>query len=347
MSNGHPSTSPIKTPSKTPSKTRKYVSRSAANTPKSVAKKTILDFGANDSYIEDDDDTYLPEDTMVSTFSDGDISGEVEEDFLVIEETELDQGQTDSSVPQSNGSESSDKSTNEYGVVGSDSPKFLIKHEIPRKLFHSSIGLLTLWLYTLGVSQKQLLVPLGTLFVTIFTNDYIRLHNEEVNRRIVNFWWWVIRKEEINKYNGILYYLAGLFLVFTVAPKDISVLCVLFLSWADTSAATIGRQYGKYTPQLFPGKSLAGALASFATGAFSTWILYGYFIPAYTHKVDQPGDIFWSPDSSSLSFLLYAIIGGVVASTSECVSVLKLDDNFTIPVLSGILLYAITYYCHY
>lgn len=223
--------------------------------------------------------------------------------------------------------------------------KFLIKHEIPRKAFHSSIGVLTLWLYTQSYTSQQIYIPLITAFVLVFINDYVRLHNPEINEFVCSKMWFVIRESEKNSYNGVLYYLAGAFLVLYFCPKDIAVVSILLLSWADTAASTVGRQWGKYTPKIVDGKSVAGSLASFATGIAVSYLFYGYFVPQYSW-VNKAGDIYWSRELSQLSMPLFSVIVGVIASISEFVNPWGLDDNFTIPVLSGAGIYLLAYLTH-
>ena len=53
---------------------------------------------------------------------------------------------------------------------------FVTKHEIPRKVFHSSIGFITLYLYTQGIDYKKVALPLIIAFTIIFILDVIRLH---------------------------------------------------------------------------------------------------------------------------------------------------------------------------
>lgn len=53
---------------------------------------------------------------------------------------------------------------------------FITKHEIPRKVFHSSIGFITLYLYTQGINYKNVLWPLIYAFIILFILDLIRLN---------------------------------------------------------------------------------------------------------------------------------------------------------------------------
>ncbi|KAI5957523.1 DGK1 [Candida theae] len=313
--------------------------------PKPQTGLNILEFDeANvNSYIEEEDQTYIYNTTNDDKSSEEDEDyddDEVEDDFQVLSskssETDLD---VNDLSPKGEGSINSEGKVESVGItpIKGKFNQFLVKHEIPRKVFHSSIGVLTLWLYTKGTTTPQLFVPLFTCFSGVLINDLVRLHNPEINKVVTSQMWFIIRENEKNSYNGTLFYLAGVLIVLYLYPKDISVLSILLLSWADTAASTVGRKFGKYTPKLGNRKSLAGSLGSFAVGTFAAYLLYGYFIPGY--DVNKPGDIYWTPQSSRLNFHVYSILVGFIASVSELIDIWGLDDNFTIPVLSGTLIY--------
>lgn len=320
----------------TPKSVRKLVKSSTPRTviKRNPVKKTILTSNFDDSGIEDE--TYINENTMIS---ESDFDEEEEEEEAEVVGELLDEINHSNGV---NGSHKAAEATPEVVQHSMDEDwlvRFIKKHEIGRKLFHSSIGVLTLWLYTQGVHQHQLILPLSIIFVIVFLNDFIRFRNPDLNKKIVNFMWFVIREKEINSYNGVLWYLAGLVLVFSIFPKDISLMSVLLLSWADTAASTFGRQFGKYTPKIGNAKSLAGCIASFLTGVALCCLIYMYFIPNY--NVNVPEDILWNENSSHISFPVYAIISGLIASFTEVIDIYGIDDNFTIPVLSSILIYGL------
>lgn len=217
--------------------------------------------------------------------------------------------------------------------------KFIHKHEVPRKIFHSSIGFLTLWLYTKGVVLEQVTPVLIALFVIVTGSDYIRFRNPQFNKFYCQVLGPLMREKEVNSYNGVIWYLLGLVIVFSLFPKDVSLLSVLLLSWADTAASTFGRAYGHLTPK-FGNKSLAGSLASFATGSICAILLYKYFIPAYSYY-NKPGDIMWTEETSSIPFPLLVLLAGLVGAVSEAIDVYGIDDNFTIPVLTGFFMWPV------
>lgn len=211
------------------------------------------------------------------------------------------------------------------------------KHEIPRKTLHVSIGFLTLWLYTIGVQFQDVTPILATLFVGIASCDLIRFKYEEFNRLYIKVVGFLMREKEVSGFNGVIWYLLGLVIVFLLFPKDVSLLAVLLLSWADTAASTIGRAYGYLTPKI-GSKSFAGSGSAFLMSSFSCWVLYSYFIPSYP-EVNRPGDIMWSPETSKITYPWLILIAGVVGSISEAIDVF--DDNLTIPVLSATLMWII------
>lgn len=217
---------------------------------------------------------------------------------------------------------------------------FIQKHEIPRKVFHSSIGFVTLWLYTQGIQISQVTPHLVVALVVVASSDYIRFKNRAFNKLYIAVMGPLMRQKEIDSYNGVIFYLAGLIFVFSLFPKDIALISLLLLSWADTSASTFGRAFGYLTPKIGPNKSLAGSIAAFATGIVSAVILYQYFIPKFSYY-NSSSDIMWKPENSILSFPLFTLCCGFIGAFSEAIDIQGIDDNLTIPVLSAIGLYTI------
>ena len=167
-----------------------------------------------------------------------------------------------------------------------------------------------------------------------------------------------MRETEVHdRYNGVIFYAAGAWAAMRFFPKDVAVISVLLLSWCDTAASTFGRLYGKHTPRIRKGKSLAGSSAALITGIITAWIWYGYFVPSY-HGFDQDfmfkgtltlpaqaRDVLGLSASAgtvhgNVALLLLSIVCGFIASVSELVDVYGLDDNITIPVLSAMGIWA-------
>jgi diacylglycerol kinase (CTP) len=102
------------------------------------------------------------------------------------------------------------------------------------------------------------------------------------------------------------------FLDFTSPPaRDIAVVSILILSWADTAASTIGRLWGRYTPPLprripylglrfAPRKSTAGYAAAWITGGLITSAFLGY------HSLQTPYPPVALPNATPFSWSQFA-----------------------------------------
>lgn len=167
----------------------------------------------------------------------------------------------------------------------------------------------------------------------------------------------LMRETEYEGWNGVIWYLLGAWIVLGFFPKDIGVMGVLLLSWCDTAASTVGRAYGRYTPRIRRGKSLAGSLAAFVVGVLTAVGFWGYLASRngtfaedinwpfmFTGTLSLPGairDVIGLTEAQTtigggLALAVMSLWTGFVASASEVVDVLGWDDNLTIPALSGL-----------
>ncbi|KAK9240272.1 hypothetical protein V1525DRAFT_337370 [Lipomyces kononenkoae] len=214
---------------------------------------------------------------------------------------------------------------------------FIHKYEVPRKLLHVSIGFLTLGLYWSGIKLSEVTPVLVFLLVSIVILDALRFKSQTFSAYYIKAFGFLMRESEVNKWNGIVWYLLGLILVFLFFPKDISILSILLLSWCDTAASSFGRAYGHLTPKFFRNKSLAGTAAAFLTGVFAAYLEYGLILPA-TPVVNIGEHLTWTPETSKLSLSVLCILSGFVGAAAEAVDLWGLDDNITIPVISAIVM---------
>ncbi|KAG5650749.1 hypothetical protein H0H81_011161 [Sphagnurus paluster] len=134
------------------------------------------------------------------------------------------------------------------------------------------------------------------------------------------------------------------------------------LSWADTAASTFGRLWGHLTPRLpshipvlglplAPRKSLAGFVAAAITGACIAVGFFGWVAPvrsevswawdggvrASSHLLSSLG-INWTGLNGAGGWLGLGAIGlvaGVVSGVAEALDLGSLDDNLTLPIISG------------
>jgi diacylglycerol kinase (CTP) len=232
---------------------------------------------------------------------------------------------------------------------------FIHRHEIPRKVLHVSIGFFTLHLYTRGLQPVSIYPWLLGALLPIASVDVLRHNVVGFNRFYVRALGAFMRESEVNdKYNGVIFYLLGAWISMRFFPKDVGVMSILLLSWCDTAASTVGRTYGRYTPQVRKGKSLAGSAAAALVGVLTSLLFLGIVVPSYYgYETDFMYKGHLSLPVAAMNFLglngsfrkgisgmaalgVMSVWSGFVASASEVVDLFGLDDNLTIPVLSGL-----------
>lgn len=233
------------------------------------------------------------------------------------------------------------------------------RHEIPRKALHVSIGFLTAYLYTQGYQPDQIHPYLLTALIPIASSDVMRHRWPAANRLYVKLLGALMRETEVEGYNGVIWYLLGAWAVLRFCPKDVGAMSVILLSWCDTAASTFGRLWGRYTPQLRRGKSLAGSLAAMIIGIVAAVWFWGYLAPKYgaINGLDSGDWAFafqgslslplhakellgWKQSQGTISGpLALGVLGiytGLIAAASEAVDLFGWDDNLTIPILCGV-----------
>ncbi|KAH8148791.1 uncharacterized protein LAJ45_07134 [Morchella importuna] len=219
------------------------------------------------------------------------------------------------------------------------------RHEVPRKLLHVSIGFIVLHMYRTGYQPTTITPPLITALIPIASADLLRFYSPEFNNLYIRCLGALMRESEVAGWNGVVWYLVGTITVLTVFPKDIAVLSILLLSWCDTAASTVGRAWGRYTPRIRRGKSLAGSLASFVVGAVTAAVFFGVVVPGTQRWGDDPVNaVTWAGKlgvegmqlEGGWALGLMSLVTGLIASASEAVDAFGLDDNVTIPVLSAV-----------
>jgi len=230
--------------------------------------------------------------------------------------------------------------------------------EIPRKTLHSSIGFLTLALYVNDYDAWPVVKILSGTLVFVTVNEFIRLRSSRFERLYEKAVGFLMRESEKGQINGVVWYLIGVLFVLVVFPLDIAVVSILILSWADTAASTFGRMYGSRTPKLpttsiplptpfvpvsrWPRlgfaarKSTAGFLASSVTGVIITSSFWGYFsrwrsVPPLVSF----GSGACARGQWSLGLVGLSAIVGLASGVIEAFDFGSLDDNLTLPILSG------------
>lgn len=191
-----------------------------------------------------------------------------------------------------------------------------------RKIWHiSGVVLIFLLFQILPTNFSKFLVVLGaTLFVSM---DILRKNNKNVNTFFIHYFKPIMRQHEINHLAGTTYLFLGvMILVLFFNPLVVS-LSLLFLAFADPFASYFGIRFGR--DKIYGDKTIQGFLAAFLICAGLT-ILYLIYHDLLLDRV-----------------ILVAILAGIIGALAELVPIAKLDDNLTIPIVSGLGLSGLFY----
>ncbi len=189
-----------------------------------------------------------------------------------------------------------------------------------RKVWHATMGLIVVALYLGGMPHNLALTILGGLFIFSITMELRRLRNPALNERCIRFFGPIIRSNEVNRISGMPYYIASAMIAVAIFPRDVAVLSMLFLALGDPISSLVGILCKGRSVKILPGKSLHGTAAGFLVCAAASWF--------YLQSEGWAG----------LDLIRMVLLGGFAGAVSELLP-LELDDNFTIPVVSGFILW--------
>lgn len=192
---------------------------------------------------------------------------------------------------------------------------------IARKVWHASMGLVLVAVFSGNlVSQSVLLWGLSILFALTVGFEVARLKNPLVNEKIIKVFGPIIRTNEVKKCSTIGFFLAASILSIVVFPKPVAILALLFLSVGDPTASFFGVLFKKRSVKLIGQKSLHGSMACFMMCAAVT-MLY-----------------LQSSGIGGVMLLRLSVLGGLAGAVAEAAP-LEIDDNFSVPVVSGFIMW--------
>lgn len=200
-----------------------------------------------------------------------------------------------------------------------------MRHDLhlARKTWHMFMGLLIISIYVFSeMSSTTAVMILGTALGIDLFMETARLRRPALNEAIVRFMGPLMRTCEINRMSGTPFYLLATLLAFGIFPKPVAVLSVLYLAVGDPIASLFGIVYGKRGIQIAPGKSLVGTAAGIVTCMLVTLV----FLKVYPVPV------------SDGAWLGLTVVGGLAGGMAE-LAPFDMDDNFTIPMISGFVMW--------
>ncbi len=187
---------------------------------------------------------------------------------------------------------------------------------IARKLWHViGVGAVTLLFYILPYNVSIGLVSgFSILFIGL---DLLRFKVPVFKRFVTKIMFLFIRKEELQKPTGLSYMCLGFWLLMIFCDEDVALLTMLFVMLGDPIAAYVGINYGR---DKIGDKTVQGFLACFAVCAIISLV-------------------FLTVNDFNMSRVIYvSLLAALIGSGSELVQIKRIDDNLSMPVISGLLL---------
>lgn len=190
--------------------------------------------------------------------------------------------------------------------------------QIPRRLFHASMGIGVGLVYQFLLTHSRAIYILGFCACVVYILEQIRINYPELsgNIKIINKY--LFRAEEQLKESAGVPYVMGILLTLISFPKVVALVAIYTLAVADPMSAIIGIKYGK--TKVVPHKSLEGSLAFFVSSFLITFLVFFW----WTSFLGS-----WVWPVVLLSFLV-----ALITSIFEMIP-LRIDDNLTIPLFTA------------
>ena len=194
------------------------------------------------------------------------------------------------------------------------------RDELLRKLIHLTSLSIPIVYYFISTETAALI--LGILAVVALTLDLSRYLHPETGKIFYKIFGFMLREHELDhkkrNLNGATYVLISALISVLIFPKIIFITAFSILIISDSSAALIGRKFGK---RKFLSKSLEGTLAFFISACI---------VILFTPKV-----------SGFFDEYLIGFIASFVGAIVENVSFKLVDDNLSIPLSVGFTMWGL------
>ena len=181
-----------------------------------------------------------------------------------------------------------------------------------RRLFHIGAGSI---LPVAGIFVPWMAIVIGSGLVTLtsLTLDLARFRTPYLNRLFLRGLAPFLKNDEAFKITGATYLLVATFLFFLVLPQEIAVTALLFLALGDPVAGLVG---GRMPGPRVSGKSPGGAAAFVLVSLAVVAVLIASGVVQYH----------------------WALVAGAVIAAMVELAPIPVDDNLTIPLVSGAIM---------
>ena len=193
---------------------------------------------------------------------------------------------------------------------------------LARRLWHVCGVLVVVTLYWIVPPERAHFTVLA-LCLPVIAVDIVRLFIPRFNRTLTWLFRPFMREHEQDRVAGLSYMLAGVIFIVLLFSRNVVLLSLLFLAFADPLASFFGIRYGR--DKLIGEKSLQGSLAAFVT-CFLLSLGFFYVMDLMRERL-----------------FIVCLVAGMIGAIGELVPVGKIDDNFVFPCLSATMLTGLFY----
>ncbi len=191
------------------------------------------------------------------------------------------------------------------------------KHKLIKEFRRKSVHLFALVipiLYMIVPRRESLLILAVCAFISILF-DLLKYYDKGFRRLFVKVAGNMLRRKEFKRFTSSSYILCAALVSILAFDRWVAVIVLIYIIIGDYAAAIFGRRFGKH--KTIGSKTLEGSLAFFFAahaGAIAFKLIAG---------IDAP----WAA----------LFMGSLTAAVIEALP-LGIDDNLTVPVLTGALL---------
>jgi len=181
--------------------------------------------------------------------------------------------------------------------------------ELWRKGTHVGAMVIPCGYHLLDLSKQRMLTIMIPIAVAMFLIDVSRLRQWAFWQNFaVKIGGRMVRGRELaGDFTGATYILLSVCFTVALYSRPIAVAALTFIIVGDTFAALVGRKFGRHR---FGRKSIEGSLACLVGTLIAAPLIPGISLPV-------------------------ALVGAVVATVTEALSD-KIDDNISVPIVSGL-----------
>lgn len=198
--------------------------------------------------------------------------------------------------------------------AAADATRF--RSELARKGIHLASALIPI-AYALWLPRPVMLNALGGCLALMFLIEILRSISPAFRDLFQQRAGFMLRSFEQQRLTGASYVLIAGFLAVLLFPKDVAIAVLVILSVSDSCASLVGMKFGG--PR-WAGKSLGGCLAFFLSALVILLVV-----------LRAPWPI----------CVLGALVGMIVEALPLQLGSYRIDDNLSVPLLTGLVITAI------